>query len=391
MPATATASPRMSMDQYNTLRKNAIIAQALRKKLPIFTSTFNPSNGNNIINIKPNNVGLITRFIVEVTATFAELTAGTTAVTKIGAANLLSNVQFTDLHQNLRINTHGFHLAVAASTKRRKPWGIATSFAQNMAWYEAPSFPITYATAPTTTATGTARCVFEVPVSVSATDLRGAVFAGLYQGQMNLQLTINPNAAPASGDDTWAVFYGADASSISSVTVNVYQEFWDQLPMDSNSGQYLLPPLDISKIYQLIAQNLTTMTPNTNFNIPFTNLRKYLSQSCLYNNSGTNGGLSANGTDINTWSLASASLVNIWQEAPPERKRVNREMFGTDVVDGLYCFPFYDRMIDTMQYGNMNLVLNPITAGASAYVNVMSEYFLEMQVASQAPSLPTNV
>lgn len=386
----APAQSQLSLSQYNTLRRNQILAQSLRKKLPIFTSTFNPSNGNNVINIKPNNVGLITRFIVEVTATFATLSAGTTAVTKIGAANLLSNVQFTDLHQNLRINTHGFHLAVAASSKRRKPWGLDTTFAQNMAWYEAPSCPITNATAPTTGATGSARMVYEIPVSVSAHDLRGSVFAGLYQGQMNLQLTVNPNAAPASGDDTFAVFYGADASSISSVTINVYQEFWDQLPMD-NSGQYLLPPLDISKIYQLISQSLTTMTPNTNFNIPFTNLRKYLSQSCLYNNSGTVGGLSANGSDITNWSLSSASLVNIWQEGPLERKRVNREMLGTDTVDGLYIFPFYDREIDTMQYGNMNIVLNPITAGANAYVNVMSEYFLEMQVASQAPALPTNV
>jgi hypothetical protein len=390
--ASATApSARMNIDQYNSLARQQLIAGSILKKQIIYTWTGDPATINNTINIGGNFIrmaGLLTRFIVEVTATFAELGSSTTAATQIGAANLLSNIQFTDLQNNQRHNCPGVQLALASLMKRHYPW--LTSFTSAQKAFSGPSsaFPITYATAPTTSATGTARCVYELPISISNKDLRGGIFLGVYGAQLSLQLQINPNPAPASGDSTFAVFFGGAASSISSVTVNVYQEYYDQLPM--NNGAYVLPPLDISTVYQLTYTNFTNLTVGQDYYIPFANYRKYLSQSIIYNNSGADGGLSADGTDIDYLAQVAANFTNIFKVNPPEQKRLNREQFMCDLFQGLYIFRSYEKPVDTQNYGNMQLDINPNTAGASAYAYTMSEFIAYQNQIAQAPSLPAN-
>jgi hypothetical protein len=385
------ASSRMSIDQYNAVARQQLIANSIKKKQLIYTFTGNPATINNTINIGGNYVrmaGLLTRFIVEVNATFAILGGGTTAATEIGAANLLSNVQFTDLQNNQRHNCPGVQLALAAAMKRHYPW--LSSFTQGQKAFNGPAtlVPITFATAPTTGATGSARCVYEIPVSISDKDLRGGIFLGVYGAQLSLQLQINPAPAPASGDSTFAVFFGANASSISSVTVNVYQEYYDQLP--TNNGAFVLPPLDISTVYQLTYTNFTNLSVGQDYFIPYANYRKYLSQSFIYNNSGADGGLSTDGSDLSYVQMVAANFTNIFKELPLERKRVQREMFMTDLFKGLYVYRNYDKPVDTQNYGNMQLAINPLTAGGSAYAYVMSEFIAYQNQISQAPSLPAN-
>ena len=58
----------------------------------------------------------------------ATVTAGATStqnLTKLGLANLVSNVIFTDLGNNQRINSTGWHLTAVSSAKRRKVFGAA--------------------------------------------------------------------------------------------------------------------------------------------------------------------------------------------------------------------------------------------------------------------------
>jgi hypothetical protein len=170
------------------------------------------------------------------------------------------------------------------------------------------------------------------------------------------------------------------------VTVNVYQEYYDQLPMQN--GAFVLPSLDISTVYQLIAQNFTAFSASQDYYIPFANYRKYLSQSFIYNNSGTVGGRTF-GTDMNYIAIVAANFANILKEDPLERFRVQREMFQTDLYSGLYVYKSYEKPVDTQNYGNMQLDLNPSTAGGSAYAYVMSEFIAYQNQIAQAPSLPT--
>jgi hypothetical protein len=392
MGTPAAPSANMSIDQYNTIARQQLINNSIKKKQLIYSFTGNPATINNTINIGGNFVrmaGLLTKFIVEVTATFAELGSSTTSTTQIGAPNLLSNVQFTDLQNNQRHNCSGAQLALAASFKRHYPYGTAFTAGSSFASSTIGSrVPMSFATAPTTSATGSARCVYEIPVAISNQDLRGSIFLGVYGAQLSLQLQINPNPAPASGDSTFAVFYGGAASSISSVSVNVYQEYYDQLPM--NNGAFVLPPLDISTVYQLTYTNFTNLTPGQDYFIPYANYRKYLSQSIIYNNSGTDGGLSNDGTDISYLEQIAANFTPIFKVEPLEQLRVMREQFMTDLYKGLYVFKTYDKPIDTQNYGNMQLVINPITAGASSYAYTMSEFIAYQSQIQQAPSLPAN-
>jgi hypothetical protein len=389
--ASSAPSSRMSIDQYNAVARQQLISQSILKKLLIYSFTGNPATINNTINIGGNNVrmsGLLTRFIVEVTATFAATGGATPAVTEPGATNLLSNITFNDLQNNQRHNCPGMQLAITSLMKRHYPWLTSFTSAQKAFGGPATVAPITYATPPTNAGTGTARCVYEIPVSISNKDLRGGIFLGVYGAQLSLQLTINPAPAPSSGDSTFAVFYGANASSISSVTVNVYQEFYDQLPM--NGGAYVLPPLDISTVYQLTYTNFNNLSAGQDYYIPFANYRKYLSQSIIYNNSGTAGGLTADGSDINYLQQVAANFTPIWKVYPLEQKRINREQFMCDLFEGLYVFRSYEKPVDTQNYGNMQLDINPITAGASSYAYVMSEFIAYQNQISQAPSLPAN-
>jgi len=382
----------MTLEQYNAVARAQLIKNSILKKQLIYSFTGNPATVNNILNISGQNVrmaGLLTRFIVDVTATFAALGGGATAETQIGRANLLSNIQFTDLQNNQRHNTSGLHLGLASTMKRHDPFGTAFTAGQSFTSKQIGArVPLSTATAPTVGVVGSARCVYEIPVSISNKDLTGAIFLGVYGAQLSLQLQINPNPAPNAGDSTFAVFYGATASSISSVTVNVYQEYYDQLPM--NNGAYVLPPLDISTVYQLTYTNFTNFTSGQDYYIPYANYRKYLSQNFIYNNSGTDGGLSQDGSDISYIAQVAANFTNIFKVAPLEQKRVMREQMMTDLYDGLYLFKTYEKPIDTQNYGNMQLDINPITAGASSYAYVMSEFIAYQNQISQAPSLPAN-
>jgi hypothetical protein len=390
--ATSAPSGRMSVDQYNSLARQQLIAGSIKKKQLIYTFTGNPATVNNLLNIGGNFVrmaGLLIRFIVEVQATFAATGGATPAVTQIGAANLLSNVQFTDLQNNQRHNSSGPHFALVSTMKRHYPWGTAFTPAQSFAYNAADTnVPLAYATAPTTSTTGSARCVYEIPVAISDKDLRGAIFLGVYGAQLSLQLQINPTPAPNAGDSTFAVFYGAAASSISSVTVNVYQEYYDQIPM--NNGAFVLPPLDISTVYQLTYTNFTNFTAGQDYYIPYANYRKYLSQNFIYNNSGTDGGLTVDGSDIGYLQLVAANFTPIWKVYPLEMKRAMREQMMCDLYHGLFTYRTYDKPVDTQNYGNMQLDINPATAGASSYAYVMSEFIAYQNQIGQAPSLPAN-
>lgn len=383
--APSAPANQLTPDQLNSMQRRAVLAQAVPMKQSVFSSTFNPANGN-VINIVPRNVGLIKRFLVEVTATFAQLGSGTTAVTDFGAMNLLSGVQFTDLQNNQRHNTTGLHLALVAAFKDRHPYLGAQTYAQVGGAFGG-NWSLVSATAPTTGATGSARYVYEVPLAYSDDDLRGAIYAGVVSNQMNLQLTINPNPAPASGDDSFAVFYGSSASSISSVTINVYQEYLDQLPVGQTG--IVVPILDVSTVYQLLYTNFTSIAANQDYYVQYTNFRKYLSQLAIYNNSGTVGGR-ALGTDITYFALVAANFTNIWNVGPLEQARIARRILGTDPPKGTYYFPSRTRPIDTLTYGNMQLDVKPSTAGASAYLYVMSEFFALQQTLANAGSLPAN-
>jgi hypothetical protein len=387
MAPAAAPTQQVNPMQLNGLQRKQVVQQSVKMKQNIFSGTFNPAT-TPVINVVPRNVGLIIRFIVEVVATVTNTgTSAAATLTDFGPMNIFSNIQFTDLQNNQRHNTYGFHFGLVSSFKERQAFASAQTLAVAEGTF-GNNFPVISATASVAdnNGTGTVRTFYEIPIAYSDEDLRGAIYANVVANQMQLALTVNPQPFAATGDDTFAM-YKSSTGVINSVTVNVYQEYYDQLP--TGASGVVLPLLDISTVYQLNFSQFTSIAPGTDNYYQYTNFRRYMSAIGIYNNSGTVGGRS-NGSDINYWAQVSANFTNIFKVDPLEQARLARRILGVDPPPGTYYFGSRQKPIYTLTYGNMQLDINPITAGANAYLLFLWEFFALQNVLSSAGSLPAN-
>lgn len=374
----------------NMAQRQAVLASAVEMKQQIFSQTFATLGaGANTINITPRNVGLVKKFIVEISGTYTSV--GAAALTQFGLANLLQNVQFSDLNNNQRINTNGPHLAILRQMKTRRTDSstpVSTAVSDTMmagqfaAAAAAPNFPIVVYPLPSTAA-GAFRAVFEIPIAYSDQDLRGGIYANVVNATMQLQLTFNPTPSPNSADNTLSV-WGTATGALSAVTVTVYQVYLDQLPVGKNG--VILPILDLSTVYELKATTLTGIVAAQDFPIPYANFRDFLSTTAIFNSTGATAGLK-NGSDVNYWALQSANFTNIFKEDPLLAAQDSRDIIDSDLPLGTYYFSHRKKPISTTQYGNMQLILNAASVAGVPYVIVGWEDFALVNTLTQAGSL----
>jgi P3 major capsid protein len=312
-----------------------------------------------------------------------------------GPANLFSQIQFNDLNNNTRIQTTGWHINLLNTYKGRQPFGAAlvrttgtdspVNYGSN--WSAENSAP------PTIAAAGAPAFTFwyYVPLAYSENDLRGSVYANVVNATMQLNLTPNPIPVVANGTDSTSAVYVANAAGsvalavISSMTVTVYQQYLDQLPV-GNAG-VVLPILDLATIYEMKNTTVTAIVPAQDFPVQYANFRDFLSTVGIFVNTGATGARGV-GNDINYWALQSANFTNIWKKEPGlVQLEQSRQVIQDDPPPGVYYFSTREKPISTVQYGNMQLVLNAITAGAGAYMLMGYEDFALVQTLSMAGSL----
>lgn len=341
----------------NLMARNAVLAQSIDMTQSIFRQTFSSAIPGTVVNVPVRNVGLLKRFIVKVDVTFARSASETQTRTAFGPANLFSQIVFTDLSNQTRINTTGWHMHYVATARRQMAYGAAftndtpTSIGANYTVISAPSS--------FTSGTQTIRMFYEIPIAYGDYDLRGSIFMAVVNATANLQLTINPSFGVAStADGTLAVYKSSstDLPSISSLTIEVYQNYLDQLPY-ANGGA-VLPLIDLSTAYLLNNTVATGISANQDLAVPYANFRNFLSTFAIYDN---NGGLTA-GTDINYFLLQAANYTNIWKYDPfTAALTQQRNIINDDFPAGMYYFDHRRKPISTIQYGNMQLVMNPNT------------------------------
>jgi hypothetical protein len=380
------------LQQLNLAQRAAVLGASVDMTQQIYSNTFaTVAAGANTINVIPRNVGLIKKFIVEISGTYTS--TGAAAATAFGLSNLLSNISFFDLNNNQRINTAGWHLAILKMAKQRdgvpSSSPITTSQADTMiagmfaAGGSAPNFPVINYPLPSTAAAAF-RAVFDVPLAYSNDDLRGGIYANVVNATMLLQLTINPTPSPAGTDNTLAV-WGTATGPLTNVTVTVYQQYLDQLPV-GKSG-VVLPMLDLSTVYELKSTNFTAIAAGQDYPIPYTNFRDFLSTTAIFNSTGATAGLK-NGVDVNYWALQSANFTNIFKVDPLLAAQLNgREIINSDWPLGTYYFSHRRKPISTLQYGNMQLILNPASVSGSPYCLIGWEDFALINALTQAGSL----
>jgi P3 major capsid protein len=393
----------MSPQALNQLQRQAVLSASVEMTQQIFSQTYATPANSNVINIVPRNVGLIKRFIVEISGTVTNTHASNDiSLTDFGLANLLSQVVFSDLNNNVRIQTQGWHLNVVASAKYRRPYAggfagditVTGSYPQTTLdnGNKGATYPVLQSKATVVHGGSNAtpvRMVFEIPLAYSDHDLRGAVYANVINATQNLQLTLNNNwLATGTADDTFAVYSGAGSAvtgTLTNVTVTVYQMYLDQLPV-AQQGGLILPTLDLSTIYELKNTQFSAINTAADFPIPYANFRDFLSTTAIFNDSGIAGGRTI-GTDVNYWALQSANFTNIWKIDPLLAAQFARMVMQQDVPAGCYYFSSRRKPINTINYGNMELILNASTAGAGAYCAIGWEDFAQVNTLTTAGSL----
>jgi len=386
--------PRIDPAQANLMARGMIVGSAVKRQQVIKTLTMSAAT-ENVIQIQPRNVGLILGFIVNIKANVAVAGGGSPlTVTPFGPANLLKNVSFFDLNNNTRVNTTGWHLLCVNSARGGAPYMACRSndtypadFANNY-----PSLmqaPATIAAA----ANGDAQATFYVPLAYSDQDLRGAVYGNVVNATMNLQLTLNNTAVQARTQQgaSDAVFVTADAVTaptgvtVGNFTIEVIQVYYDQLP--EGQGGVILPLLDLATIYELKQTNTPGITANQDFPIPYSNFRDFLSTTVIYRNRPMTAGGFANETDLSYIALESANYTNIFKLPPKYVAAWGRQTVEDDFPLGVFYIPTRTKPISTVQYGNMNLILNATDVQAGATVLTAYEAFALVNIIGQAQAL----
>lgn len=354
----------------------------------IFSGSINQAT-QQVLQIPLRNVGLVKKLIVKISATINNAATNAITPSDFGLANLLQNVVLTDLNNNVRVNTSGIHLQLLALLKKKGDSGSALlASAFNQAMNVGNNFGVTLQPASiAASGNGNLQAYFEVPLSYSDDDLRGALYANVVNAVSYLQLTI-PTAAqtatPIGTDSTFAVYQG-NTATLSNINITVYQEYLDQLPR-SPSG-IILPMLDLQTIYELKQSSFAALTVNQNFPVPFANFRNFLSTFLIYNHDGSGNVGRQGGNDINYLALQSANFTSIFQDDPFTNTFKTREILGADLPPGTYYESFRKKPLSTTNYGNMQLIVNPSTAAAQAYLIALWEDFAPVNILQTAGSL----
>ena len=349
-----------------------------------------------VIIVQLRNVGLIRSLNVRVT--FSVTGGGTTSQTRtaLGPANFFSTIDFQDYSTYHRITTQGWHVTLLEAAKQRSaPWAALTSDTpvgianNNPGTLAATSIAGMQAqTTITAAATGVCQAVYKIPFARTRFDLRGALWAKVSQASSYVFLTINPNMfVTSSGDPLQAVYQsgGADLGTLSAVSVEVYQDYLDQIPKGAD-GREMLPYADLEEAYLLNNTSSGLMIANQDNSFSFTDQRKFLGVTALYDNNGATNF----GSDILYWSLNSANLTPIFKRSALRQLNIQRELFKDDLPAGCYYFDFQHRPIDTQAYGNVQLVANPsLVSGSSSVMLLGYEMFGRIGQVARATALPS--
>lgn len=392
--------PQMQQDPValNMMARQAVVNSSVKRTQQIFAQTINPAT-QTVVNIPPRNVGLILGFIINVRQTVAVAGGGTTLTkTPSGGANSLSQIVFTDLNNNTRIQTTGWHLNLLNSVRGGIPYLAVdalsvtpTPYPVDFGQYYTDLMQCTGSVA--ATETGTVNQTYFVPLAYSDQDTRGGVFANVVNATMNLQLTINPNTVTNRTLSGWqnAVYCTAASGTApvgvtqSNVTLEVWQVYYDQLPMTKNGP--LLPILDLQTIYELKNTTLTGVVANQDFPIPYSNFRDFLSTCVQYINKTSVTGSFGAVADVNYLTLESANYTNIFKVPPKLAASWGRTTVGLDFPGSSFYIPTRSKPISTVQWGNINANLNCADVQTGAYVGVGFEAFALTNVVGQAQSL----
>lgn len=376
--------------QANMFARQQVLSRAIDMTQQIFTTTLAGNPRGQVINVPLRNVGLIKKIVVETQFTLVQAAAETLTRTAWGPANLYSNITLTDLSNQTRVNTTGWHLHMLATARRQMAY--AAAFTNDSPVAVGSIVPVEVAPSPITTVQ-TVRHFMEIPLAYGDFDLRGALYANVVNATMNLQLTVNNTFVAASGTNPTLAGYissSADLGTMAAFQIKVYQNYLDQLPVGKQGP--ILPLMDLATAYLLNNTAVTGLSVGQDIAIPFSNFRDFLSMGVIYDNFGSS---TAVGASVNSVSLQSANYTNLFQMDPYMAALQTRNIINDDMPQAVarefFYFDFRRKPIQTIQYGNMQIIINPaqVQASTSQFL-VGTEALALINQVTQAGSLYSN-
>jgi hypothetical protein len=199
------------------------------------------------------------------------------------------------------------------------------------------------------------------------------MFAQISGKHATLDFNFTP-AAVAIGSDNMRSAYTGATGTVSNVSIEVWQQYYDNLPVAPGGGGYLMAPLSWSTLYQIIDGALTDNPIVNDFAyFDFTTVREYYGLGMTYNN----GNVFNQGSDIEEFDFFRniTSPVRLWT---PKRltMETRRLMSRNDLPAGCYFFDFDYKPVSLSVYGNSRIGVKVSSAAAGAALFRMEEFIL---------------
>jgi len=390
-----SAVMKTSTAQQSALQSSQVQADILANAVPILqnvrSGSFTYAAGSpTVVNMQASNVGFIRRFFLEISGTVNCASTYTLTPTQFGLKNLISNVQFTDQNNRLRINTSGIHLHLGACEKRRRPFGVAmvASTGINDDSGIGANFPVQTGTGVVTG--GTAKnftFVLEIPVINANTDLTGGIYANQTTSNNQLQFTMNPSAVVYNADPYNAAYTASAAvatalPTFTNMTWTLYQDMLDQLPVGTD-GYAVLPQSQIAwaLCFQLINLGVQVAGNDNLYALPPFNVYSNL---MLFWDNYQYG--SVVGSDVTYIKVQVSNTYVLRQWDALLLSVMVRNIMGVDMPaaantaagsfsGGVYSLDFRHRPLSVNQLSSTNIVFRPNTVqSATSTLNIGQEY-----------------
>ena len=334
----------------------------------------NPAN-QGALSYKMANKGLVMGFLVRVVATINNTAASGGAAltaTEFGPANIFDKIVFTDYDSNTRINVAARNLMCLNALRHNGYLGSGiNSYDKNggdlipsTGLWPVASWPLTIAAA----ASATVEMWFYVPLARAPHkgDFRGAMFAQISGKTATLTFNFQA-AATAIGSDVMRSAYTGSTGTVTNVGIEIFQQYYDNLPLAPNGAGYLMAPISWSTLYQMLDGPMGDVLTAADFTyFDFTTVREYYGVMLTYNNANVLN----QGSDVTEMQF----FRNITQPTrtwtPKKLALETRRLLSrNDLPSGCYFFDFDYKPVSLSVYGNSRLGFKPaaVTAGALLY------------------------
>jgi hypothetical protein len=388
----AGSNGKMTAGQVNALARASIFRTAKPILQRVGSKSFtNVAAGNNVFQVNPLQIGFVRRFFVEIVATISNTdTSHAAALTSFGADNILQNLTFNDFTGNPRHNCSGRSLSFVEAAKYRMVPSAAyttdsvSGYGSIVASNVAPAI--------SASSSQTVRRIFEVPIMVDCgQNMAGGLWLGTNNQSTTLNITLNPSPIGLPGTDPLNFVYQLaaggttiSATPITSATVTVYQDYWNNVPSDKN-GDPILPQLDLSTAYMITETNSgMTFAANQQSAWNFPTFSKLLGTYLIYDN----GAAALNpGTDLTQLALVVSNYSNIKQYDPYLIDRLARNVINASFPSGSYGFITRDHPLDVNQYPALQLQVTPSSANSGSYMMLTTELLRPVQYMAAASGM----